>query len=51
MPDVEIETTISSSVTIEVVAVNVKDVPAFSKIELAEVDKGYNRSTFIFSDS
>ena len=38
MPDVDIETTISSSVTIEVVTVKANDVPAFSKIELADVD-------------
>ena len=37
VPLVEIETVISSSATIELVAVKVNDEPAFSTIELAEV--------------
>ena len=37
VPLVDIETVISSSATIELVAVNVNDDPAYSAIEFAEV--------------
>ena len=39
VPLVEIVTVISSSATIELVAVSVSEEPAFSAIELAEDDK------------
>ena len=38
VPVVDIVTVISSSAAIELVAVSVKDVPAFSAIEVAEVE-------------